>query len=87
MEISFNKRHPLKSEFIIEAQLIVTGIVLILNTKIVKANLASKSLVSAAGETFNYHFLIIATGSSVSIISLKIYIRLNVSCILFMFHI
>ncbi|CAL5411193.1 unnamed protein product [Camellia sinensis] len=41
------------------------GIVLILNTKIVKADLASKTLVSAAGETFNYHFLIIATGSSV----------------------
>ncbi|THG08368.1 hypothetical protein TEA_000937 [Camellia sinensis var. sinensis] len=65
MEISFNKRHPQKSEFIIEAQLIVTGIALILNTEIVKADLATKTLVSAAGETFNYHFLIIATGSSV----------------------
>ncbi|KAI7999924.1 Monodehydroascorbate reductase [Camellia lanceoleosa] len=41
------------------------GIVLIHNTEIVKADLASKTLVSAAGETFNYHFLIIATGSSV----------------------
>lgn len=41
------------------------GIALILNTEIVKADLASKTLVSAAGETFNYHFLIIATGSSV----------------------
>ncbi|GMP49999.1 hypothetical protein CsSME_00016788 [Camellia sinensis var. sinensis] len=41
------------------------GIALILNTEIVKADLATKTLVSAAGETFNYHFLIIATGSSV----------------------
>ncbi|CAL5420730.1 unnamed protein product [Camellia sinensis] len=41
------------------------GIVLILNTEIVKADLASKTLVSAVGETFNYHFLIIVTSSSV----------------------
>lgn len=41
------------------------GIVLILGTEIVKADLASKTLVSAAGESFQYHILIIATGSSV----------------------
>uniref|UniRef100_A0A5B6ZMG7 monodehydroascorbate reductase (NADH) n=2 Tax=Davidia involucrata TaxID=16924 RepID=A0A5B6ZMG7_DAVIN len=41
------------------------GIALILNTEIVKADLASKTLISAAGETFKYHTLIIATGSSV----------------------
>ena len=41
------------------------GIELILSTEIVKADLASKTLVSAAGETFTYHTLVIATGSSV----------------------
>ncbi|XAR69725.1 Monodehydroascorbate reductase (NADH) [Bertholletia excelsa] len=41
------------------------GYELILSTEIVKADLASKTLVSAAGETFKYHALIIATGSSV----------------------
>lgn len=41
------------------------GISLILNTEIVKADLASKTLTSAAGETFKYKILIIATGSSV----------------------
>ncbi|GER33721.1 monodehydroascorbate reductase [Striga asiatica] len=41
------------------------GISLILSTKIVKADLASKALISAAGETFKYQKLIIATGSSV----------------------
>lgn len=43
-----------------------TGIELILNTEIVKADLASKSLTSAAGQTFKYKVLIIATGSTVS---------------------
>ncbi|CAN1201000.1 Monodehydroascorbate reductase [Linum perenne] len=41
------------------------GIELILNTEIVKADLASKSLVSAAGDTFKYETLVIATGSTV----------------------
>jgi monodehydroascorbate reductase (NADH) len=41
------------------------GIELILSTEIVKADLSSKTLTSAAGETFKYHILIIATGSSV----------------------
>jgi len=47
--------------------LTVAGIELILSTEIVKADLAAKTLISAAGETFNYQILIIATGSSVSI--------------------
>ncbi|XP_042477005.1 monodehydroascorbate reductase 3, cytosolic-like [Macadamia integrifolia] len=41
------------------------GIELILSTEIVKADLASKTLTSAAGATFKYDILIIATGSSV----------------------
>lgn len=41
------------------------GIELILSTEIVKADLAAKTLLSAAGEIFKYHILIIATGSSV----------------------
>ncbi|KAK6942638.1 FAD/NAD(P)-binding domain [Dillenia turbinata] len=41
------------------------GIELILSTEIVKADLASKTLTSAAGDTFKYHTLIIATGSTV----------------------
>ncbi|KAG6430566.1 hypothetical protein SASPL_108636 [Salvia splendens] len=41
------------------------GISLILNTEIVKADLASKTLISAAGETFKYQILIVATGSTV----------------------
>ncbi|KAF5750490.1 monodehydroascorbate reductase [Tripterygium wilfordii] len=41
------------------------GIELILGTEIVKADLAAKTLVSAAGQTFEYHNLIIATGSTV----------------------
>lgn len=41
------------------------GIELILSTEIVKADLSSKSLTSAAGETFKYDTLVIATGSSV----------------------
>lgn len=40
------------------------GISLILNTEIVKADLTSKTLTSAAGETFTYKYLIIATGST-----------------------
>jgi monodehydroascorbate reductase (NADH) len=40
------------------------GIELILSTEIVKADLSSKSLTSAAGATFTYDILIIATGSS-----------------------
>lgn len=45
----------------------VAGIELILRTEIVKADLATKILTSAAGETFKYQILIIATGSSVSV--------------------
>jgi len=41
------------------------GIELIPRTEIVKADLATKILTSAAGETFKYQILIIATGSSV----------------------
>lgn len=41
------------------------GITLFLSTDIVKADLASKTLVSAAGDTFKYESLIIATGSTV----------------------
>ncbi|XP_077230843.1 monodehydroascorbate reductase-like [Tasmannia lanceolata] len=41
------------------------GIELILSTEIVKADLASKTLTSAAGATFKYDILIIATGSAV----------------------
>jgi len=41
------------------------GIELILKTEIVKADLTAKILTSAAGETFKYQILIIATGSSV----------------------
>lgn len=44
-----------------------TGIELILNTEIVNADLASKTLTSAAGDTFKYNILIIATGSTVSV--------------------
>lgn len=44
----------------------VSGIELILSTEIVKADLPSKTLTSAAGETFTYETLLIATGSSVS---------------------
>lgn len=45
----------------------VAGIELILSTEITKADLAAKTLISAAGETFKYQILIIATGSSVRI--------------------
>ncbi|GFQ04086.1 monodehydroascorbate reductase [Phtheirospermum japonicum] len=41
------------------------GISLILSTEIVKADLASKTLITASGETFIYQTLIIATGSTV----------------------
>ncbi|XP_058089011.1 monodehydroascorbate reductase [Magnolia sinica] len=41
------------------------GIELILSTEIVKADLASKVLISAAGATFKYDILVIATGSTV----------------------
>lgn len=41
------------------------GIELILNTEIVKADLASKTLISAAGTIFTFDNLIIATGSTV----------------------
>ncbi|CAN4117246.1 unnamed protein product [Withania somnifera] len=41
------------------------GISLILSTEIVKADLTSKTIISAAGESFKYQTLIIATGSTV----------------------
>nr|ADF43731.1 monodehydroascorbate reductase [Lilium longiflorum] len=41
------------------------GIELLLSTEIVKADLPSKTLTSAAGATFTYDILIIATGSTV----------------------
>ncbi|XP_019158493.1 PREDICTED: monodehydroascorbate reductase-like [Ipomoea nil] len=41
------------------------GISLILGTEIVEVDLASKKLVSAAGESFTYEVLVIATGSTV----------------------
>ncbi|CAN4121395.1 unnamed protein product [Withania somnifera] len=41
------------------------GISLILSTEIVKADLASKTLISATGESFKYQTLVIATGSTV----------------------
>lgn len=50
----------------------IAGIELILSTEIVQADLAAKTLLSAAGEIFNYDILIIATGSTVSIFSLKL---------------
>lgn len=49
-------------------QLVIAGIELILSTEIVKADLAAKSLISAAGETIKYQILIIATGSTVRIL-------------------
>lgn len=41
------------------------GVELILSTEVVKADLAGKTLVTAAGETFSYETLIVATGSTV----------------------
>jgi hypothetical protein len=62
-----------------------TGIELILSTEIVKADLASKTLTSAAGATFTYETLLIATGSSVSSEACAIgskHVKLNFSQIL-----
>ena len=42
------------------------GIELVLSTEIVKADIFSKSLTSAAGDIFKFDILIIATGSTVS---------------------
>ena len=44
----------------------MAGIELILGTEIVKADLASKTLTSAADVIIKYDILIIATGSTVS---------------------
>lgn len=41
------------------------GIELILGAEIVKADIPTKSLTSAAGDTFTYDVVIIATGSAV----------------------
>jgi hypothetical protein len=43
----------------------LAGIELILSTEIVKADLSTKTLTSAAGANFTYEILLIATGSSV----------------------
>ncbi|CAA3030012.1 Monodehydroascorbate reductase [Olea europaea subsp. europaea] len=43
----------------------LNGISLILSTEIVKADISSKTLISAAAETFKFQILIIATGSTV----------------------
>ncbi|KAK4396490.1 Monodehydroascorbate reductase [Sesamum angolense] len=43
----------------------LSGIALILSTEIVKADITEKTLTSAAGATFKYQILIIATGSTV----------------------
>ena len=59
-------RHP--NGFLIQIWLMVAGIELFLSTEIVKADLAAKSMISARGETFKYHILIIATGSTVRIL-------------------
>ena len=50
---------------------VFAGIELILSTEIVKADLAAKSLVSAAGDVFKYETLIIATGSTVNTVILS----------------
>ena len=50
---------------------VFAGIELILSTEIVKADLAAKSLVSAAGDVFKYETLIIATGSTVKTVILS----------------
>jgi NADPH-dependent 2,4-dienoyl-CoA reductase/sulfur reductase-like enzyme len=44
---------------------LLAGIELILSTEIVKADLSTKTLTSAAGANFTYEILLIATGSSV----------------------
>lgn len=65
--LSFILFHIFKCYFTCFTHLFVaTGIELILSTEIVKADLASKTLTSAAGATFTYDILIIATGSTVS---------------------
>lgn len=46
----------------------IAGIALHLGTEIVKADLAVKYLTSATGERFDFQILIIATGSSVSLL-------------------
>ncbi|KAK6126407.1 hypothetical protein DH2020_039857 [Rehmannia glutinosa] len=56
---------PYERPALSKAYLFPEGISLILGTEIVKADLASKTLISAAGETYKYQTLIIATGSTV----------------------
>lgn len=51
----------------------LAGISLILSTEIVKADLTSKTLVSAAGESFTYQTLVIATGSTVSLMEFVLF--------------
>jgi hypothetical protein len=53
---------------------LLAGIELILSTEIIKVDLGAKTLASAAGATFTYQILLIATGSTVC-------------CDLFLFHI
>lgn len=58
--------------YVVSAAPIFVGIELILDTEIVKADLAAKTLVTGTGQVFKYQILIAATGSSVSTISLPL---------------
>ena len=58
----------------------MVGIELLLETEIVKADLASKTLVSGTGQVFKYQTLIAATGSSVRTnLSLSLSLSLSVA--------
>lgn len=58
-----------------------TGIDLIVSTEIVKADLASKTLVSDDGKIYKYQTLLIATGSTVSpILMISSSLFLSSSC-------
>ena len=58
-----------------------TGIDLIVSTEIVKADLASKTLVSDDGKIYKYQTLLIATGSTVSkILMISSFLSLFVLC-------
>lgn len=56
----------------------IAGIQLLLNTEIVKADLAGKLLTSAKGENFNYQTLVIATGSTVRLlVDIRLLVKLH----------
>jgi len=66
--------------------LVAAGIELILSTEIVKADLASKTLTSAAGAVFTFDNLIIATGSTVCSQMMTYYhINLFIVCGIFLY--